>query len=178
MLRYVLRRVLWAIPTLLFITFLVYVALRTGTDPVKSYLRINPRATKAKIAQYIEVNGLDPNYVRGYWSWLRNFVTGNWPRSIKGRSLVWPPLRYSLFNTLRLAGIATIVGIGLGLLVGIVASLRPGGVLDTFINTSAFIAGSIQPFVSGVILQLVFAVEPGWLPPDRKSTRLNSSHRT
>ncbi|MBU6317390.1 MAG: ABC transporter permease, partial [Acidobacteria bacterium] len=89
----------------------------------------------------------------------------HWPRSIKGRSLVWPPLRYSIFNTLRLAGIASIVGIGLGLLVGIISSLRPGGVVDTFINTSAFIAGSIQPFVSGVILQLVFAVQLGWLPP-------------
>jgi peptide/nickel transport system permease protein len=122
------------------------------------------------VQQYIDANGLYPGwagYFRGYFKWLWQFVQGpdHWPRSIKGRSLVWPPLRYSLFNTLRLAGIASIVGIGLGLLVGIVASLRPGGVVDTFINTSAFIAGSIQPFVSGVILQLVFAVELGWLPP-------------
>lgn len=158
MLRYVLRRVLWAIPTLLFITFLVYVALRTGTDPVKSYLRINPRATKAKIAQYIEVNGLDPNYVRGYWSWLRNFVTGNWPRSIKGSREVWPQLKDALANSLRLGAAATVVGIAVGIFVGVYAALKPGGRRDVAVNTSAFIGISIPPYVSAIILQLLFAV--------------------
>jgi len=80
--RYVARRVAWAIPTLLLVTFLVYVALRTGTDPVKSYLRINPRATPAKVEEYIRVNGLDPNYVAGYFRWLFNFITLDWPRTI------------------------------------------------------------------------------------------------
>ena len=58
MLRYTSRRLLWAIPTLFIITFLVFLALRAGTDPVASYLRVNPRATPAKIQQYKEVNGL------------------------------------------------------------------------------------------------------------------------
>ena len=170
MLRFIVRRLLWLVPTVVLVTFIVYLALRIGFNPVASYKRANPRASKAKVQQYIAANGLYPGwggYFRGYFKWLWQFVQGpdKWPRSIKGRALVWPPLRYSIFNTLRLAGIASIVGIGLGLLVGIISSLRPGGVVDTFINTSAFIAGSIQPFVSGVILQLVFAVQLGWLPP-------------
>jgi peptide/nickel transport system permease protein len=89
----------------------------------------------------------------------------HWPRSIKGRAPVWPPLRYSIFNTLRLAGIATFFGISIGLITGIIASLKPGGAVDGVINTSAFVVGSIQPFVSAVILQLIFAVQLGWLPP-------------
>ena len=158
MLRYVLRRVLWAIPTLLLITFLVYVALRAGTDPLKSYLRINPRATKAKIEQYIEVNGLDPNYVRGYWTWLRNFVSGNWPRSIKGSREVWPQLKDALANSLRLGAAATVVGIFVGIFVGVYAALKPGGRRDVAVNMSAFIGISIPPYVSAIILQLLFAV--------------------
>ena len=170
MLRFIVRRLLWLVPTVVLVTFIVYLALRIGFNPVASYKRANPRASKAKVQQYIDANGLYSGwagYFRGYFKWLWQFVQGpdHWPRSIKGRSLVWPPLRYSLFNTLRLAGIATIVGIGLGLLIGVISSLKPGGAVDTFINTSAFIAGSIQPFVSGVILQLVFAVQLGWLPP-------------
>jgi len=157
-LRYVLRRVLWAIPTLLLITFLVYVALRAGTDPLKSYLRINPRATKAKIEQYIEVNGLDPNYVRGYWTWLRNFVSGNWPRSIKGSREVWPQLKDALANSLRLGAAATVVGIFVGIFVGVYAALKPGGRRDVAVNMSAFIGISIPPYVSAIILQLLFAV--------------------
>ena len=158
MLKYVLRRVLWAIPTLLLITFLVYVALRAGTDPLKSYLRINPRATKAKIEQYIEVNGLDPNYVRGYWTWLRNFVSGNWPRSIKGSREVWPQLKDALANSLRLGAAATVVGIFVGIFVGVYAALKPGGRRDVAVNMSAFIGISIPPYVSAIILQLLFAV--------------------
>lgn len=170
MLRFILRRLLWLVPTVVFVTFLVYVAIRIGWNPVATYKRANPRASEAKVQQYIEVNGLYEGfwgYIRGYFSWLWSFVQGpdQWPRSIKGRAEVWPPLRYSMFNTLRLAGISTFIGISIGLLTGIIASLRPGGIVDGVINTSAFVVGSIQPFVSAVVLQLIFAVQLGWLPP-------------
>ena len=158
MLRYVLRRLAWAIPTLIFVTFLVYIALRIGTDPVASYKRINPRATKAKIAQYIEVNGLDPNYVRGYFRWLGNFVTLDWPRSIKGSREVWPQLKDALANTIRLGVAASSVGIVIGLGLGVFAALRPGGRRDVAVNTAAFVGISIPPYVSAILFQLLFAV--------------------
>ena len=158
MLRYVLRRLAWAIPTLIFVTFLVYIALRIGADPVASYKRINPRATKAKIAQYIEVNGLDPNYVRGYFRWLGNFVTLDWPRSIKGSREVWPQLKDALANTIRLGVAASSVGIVIGLGLGVFAALRPGGRRDVAVNTAAFVGISIPPYVSAILFQLVFAV--------------------
>jgi peptide/nickel transport system permease protein len=158
------------IPTIVFVTFLVYCAVRIGWDPVASYKRANPRASQAKIDQYIAVNGLYDGfwgYIRGYWEWLIHFVQGpdEWSRSIKGRALVWPPLRYAIFNTLRLAGISAVLGVSLGLWLGIAAAKRPGGWFDTTVNTLAFFLGSIPPFVSGVVLQLVFAVKLGWLPP-------------
>lgn len=158
MLRYVLRRLAWAIPTLVFVTFLVYIALRIGTDPVASYKRINPRASKAKIAQYIEVNGLDPNYVRGYFRWLGNFVTLDWPRSIKGSREVWPQLKDALANTIRLGVAASGVGIVVGLALGVFAALRPGGRRDVAVNTAAFVGISIPPYVSAILFQLLFAV--------------------
>lgn len=158
MLRYVLRRLAWAIPTLIFVTFLVYIALRIGTDPVASYKRINPRATKAKIAQYIEVNGLDPNFVRGYFRWLGNFVTLDWPRSIKGSREVWPQLKDALANTIRLGVAASSVGIVIGLALGVFAALRPGGRRDVAVNTAAFVGISIPPYVSAILFQLLFAV--------------------
>ncbi|MFM7083083.1 MAG: ABC transporter permease [Actinomycetota bacterium] len=153
-----LRRLAWAIPTLIFVTFLVYIALRIGTDPVASYKRINPRATKAKIAQYIEVNGLDPNYVRGYFRWLGNFVTLDWPRSIKGSREVWPQLKDALANTIRLGVAASSVGIVIGLGLGVFAALRPGGRRDVAVNTAAFVGISIPPYVSAILFQLLFAV--------------------
>jgi peptide/nickel transport system permease protein len=154
----VLRRLAWAIPTLVFVTFLVYIALRIGTDPVASYKRINPRASKAKIAQYIEVNGLDPNFVRGYFRWLGNFVTLDWPRSIKGSREVWPQLKDALANTIRLGVAASGVGIVIGLALGVFAALRPGGRRDVAVNAAAFVGISIPPYVSAILFQLLFAV--------------------
>jgi peptide/nickel transport system permease protein len=154
----VLRRLAWAVPTLVFVTFLVYIALRIGTDPVASYVRINPRASQAKIEQYIEVNGLDPNYVRGYFRWLGNFVTLDWPRSIKGSREVWPQLKDALANTIRLGVAASGVGIVIGLALGVFAALRPGGRRDVAVNTAAFVGISIPPYVSAILFQLLFAV--------------------
>jgi ABC-type dipeptide/oligopeptide/nickel transport system permease component len=140
------------------VTFLVYIALRLGTDPLQSYLRTNPRATRAKIAQYKSVNGLSSNYVLGYFHWLKNFVSFNWPRSIKGSRDVWPELKDSLVNTIRLGSLATFLGVIIGLLVGMFAALKPGSRRDVAVNTVAFLGISIPPYISAVLFQLLFAV--------------------
>jgi peptide/nickel transport system permease protein len=158
MLRFTIRRLAWAVPTLLLVTFLVYVALRLGTDPLQSYLRTNPRASKAKIEQYKSVNGLSSNYVLGYFHWLKNFVTFNWPRSIKGSREVWPELKDAMANTIRLGTFATVVGVSIGLFVGMFAALKPGSRRDVAVNTGAFLGVSIPPYITAVLFQLVFAV--------------------
>ena len=153
-----MRRLAWAVPTLLLVTFLVYVALRLGTDPLQSYLRTNPRASKEKIEQYKSVNGLSSNYVLGYFHWLKNFVTFNWPRSIKGSREVWPELKDAMANTIRLGTFATVVGVSIGLFVGMFAALKPGSRRDVAVNTGAFLGVSIPPYITAVLFQLVFAV--------------------
>ncbi|MEY4230263.1 MAG: hypothetical protein RLZZ362_1112 [Actinomycetota bacterium] len=161
MLRFVLRRLFWSVPMIILVTFLVYVALRLGTDPVKSYLRVNQRASDKKIQQYIEANGLYTGvggYLRGYFQWLTGFLTGDWPRSIKGSREVWPEFKAAMFNTLRLGLVASFIGITIGLCLGIFVALKPGSLRDTTVNTGAFIAVSTPPYVSALLLQLVFAV--------------------
>jgi len=175
-LRFAIRRLLWLIPSLVLVTFTVYCALRIGTNPLNAYLRTNPRASAAKQAEYVRVNGLYDGlngYARGYFEWLWRFVRGpdSWPRSIRGRARIYPGLKDALTNTLRLGVAASVIGIGAGLVIGTIASLKPGKALDSTINTGAFIVGAIPPFVSAVLLQLLFAVKWGdWfgsplLPP-------------
>jgi len=168
MLRFVLRRLLWAIPTLLIVTFLVFVAIRIGTDPVQSFLTSNRRASPERIQEYIEANGLYEGfggYVRGYFTWLGGFLTGDWPNSIKGNREVWPNLKNALGNSLRLAGVGAMFGILVGCTFGLYASLRPGSLRDGSVNTTALVLLSIPPFISAIILQMVFAVyTQDWFP--------------
>src|SRR5262245_46914689 len=131
MLRYTGRRMLWAIPTLFIITFLVFLALRAGTDPVASDVRVNPRATPAKIQQYKEANGLIGTPPEQYFRWLKHFVTGNWGNSIKGNRPVWPEMKNALANTIVLGIASVVVGVSIGLGIGILAALRPYSKFDT-----------------------------------------------
>jgi len=158
------------IPILFLATFILYWTIRTGWNPLADYLRANPRASAEKRQEFIDSNGLYPGVggvFRGYKEWLWNFVRGpgHWPRSLKGNAEVWPLLTYALGNTLRLYGLSAVLGISTGIGLGIIASRRPGSWLDSLINTTAFYLGAIPPFVSAVFLQLVFAVQLGWLPP-------------
>ncbi len=161
MLRYVVRRLLWAIPMVIVATFLVYVALRVGTDPVASYKRVNQRASEKKIQQYIEANGLYDGfggYIKGYFQWLGGFLTGDWPRSIKGSREVWPVFKDAMMNTLRLGITSSVIGISIGLAIGVFVALKPGSFRDSATNAAAFVAISTPPFVSALLLQLLFAV--------------------
>jgi peptide/nickel transport system permease protein len=166
--RFVVRRLIWAVPTLLIVTFLVYVAIRIGTDPVASYLRANSRASPEKVQQYIDDNGLYEGfggYVKGYFQWLGGFLTGDWPNSIKGNQEVWPNLKDAMANTLRLAGIASVIGISIGITFGVLAALKPGSFRDGGINTGALVMLSVPPFISALLLQMVFGVyTQQWFP--------------
>ena len=170
MIRFVIRRLIWAVPTLLIVTFLVYVAIRIGTDPVASYVRANARAARnpQMVDEYIEANGLYEGfggYVRGYFTWLGGFLSGDWPNSIKGNREVWPNLKDAMANSLRLAGIASIIGISVGITFGVFAALKPGSLRDGTVNTGALVMLSIPPFVTAVILQMVFSVYTReWFP--------------
>jgi peptide/nickel transport system permease protein len=166
--RFIIRRLLWAVPTVLIVTFLVYVAIRIGTDPVASFLRANTRASEEDVQEYIEQNGLYEGfggYVKGYFSWLGGFLTGDWPNSIKGNQPVWPELKNAIGNSLRLAGIGAVLGMVIGCTFGVLAALKPGSLRDGSVNTTALVMLSIPPFVTAVVLQMVFAVYTReWFP--------------
>ena len=158
MTRFVMRRSLWAIPTVLLVTFGVFVAIRVGTDPVQSYLRSNPRATQAQVQEYEEVNNLTGTIPEQYVKWGLDFITFDWGESIKGRQPVYPEIKDALANSLVLGITASVIGITLGLTIGIIAALRQYSKFDSMSTSAAFIGISVPPFVSALLLQLLFAV--------------------
>ena len=102
MLRFIVRRLLWAIPTLLIVTFLVF--WRSASAPTRSpsYMRSTPGPRRRRSQQFKEANGLVGSIPEQYFRWLGNFVTGDWGISIKGNRPVWPELKDALANTLVL----------------------------------------------------------------------------
>jgi peptide/nickel transport system permease protein len=136
----------------------VFVGIRSGTDPVASYLRINPRASEAMIDRYEEVNGLKGSIPQQYFRWLGHFVTGDWGGSIKGNRAVWPDVKHALANSFVLGACATVVGVSVGIGIGMIAALKQYSIFDKTTSIGAFVGLSIPPFISAVLLQLLLSI--------------------
>ncbi len=168
MTRFIALRAMWAIPVLLIVTFLTFWAVKSATDPVASYTRINTRATPEMIEEYKVKHGLVGSTPEQYVRWLKNFVTLEWGNSIKGNRPVWPDLRAAMVTSLILGLTASFVGITIGLGIGILSALRQYSKFDTAATGAAFVGISIPPFVSAVLLQVFFAIMiTEWLDLDK-----------
>ena len=158
MARFIAMRAAWAIPVLLIVTFLTFWAVKSATDPVQSYLRINTRATPEMVEEYKEKHGLIGSTPEQYFRWLGNFLTLEWGNSIKGNRPVWPDLKAAMVNSLVLGITASLVGITIGLGIGILSALRQYSKFDTMSTGAAFVGISMPPFVSAILLQVFFAI--------------------
>jgi len=158
MARFIALRAAWAIPVLFIVTFLTFWAVKSATDPVQSYLRINTRATPEMVEEYKEKHGLIGSTPEQYFRWLGNFLTLEWGNSIKGNRPVWPDLKAAMVNSLILGITASLVGITIGLGIGIYSALRQYSKFDTAATGASFVGISMPPFVSAVLLQVFFAI--------------------
>ena len=158
MARFIAVRAAWAIPILLIVTFLTFWAVKSATDPVQSYLRINTRATPEMVEEYKEKHGLIGSTPEQYFRWLGNFLTLDWGNSIKGNRPVFTDLKAAMANSLVLGLTATFVGMTIGIAIGILSALRQYSKLDTAATGAAFVGIAMPPFVSAILLQVLFAI--------------------
>jgi peptide/nickel transport system permease protein len=120
------------------------------------------------VQEYKEVHGLIGSTPEQYVRWLGSFVTLNWGNSIKGNTPVFPDLKSAMANSLVLGLTASFVGITVGLSIGVFSALRQYSKFDTLATGAAFAGISIPPFVSAVLLQVLFAILlTNWLGLDK-----------
>ena len=163
MLRYVLRRVIQAIPVVLLSTVFVFALLQIAPgDPVR--MLASPTATEGDILRIRERLGLDESLPVQYLTWLGNVVRLDLGESVRSGVPVSDMLPDRMMNTLRLTMAAMVITIVLGLAAGVIAAMRPGTWLDTMIMGVSVLGLSIPPFWLGLMLILLFSVRLDWLP--------------
>ncbi len=155
MLRFLVGRVLWAIPVMLLASVIVFAAVRSAVDPVAAAAR-NPHTTPEALAKYKHDLGLDKSGTEQYWIWLKSFAHGDWGHSQHTDAPVYPEIRSALANTMVLGLFATSITITVGVGIGIVSALKQYSFFDNFSTAGAFLGLSLPPFVFGLILQIVF----------------------
>lgn len=169
MTRYLLRRLLQVIPTLVGVTLLVFVTVRLSGDPVAAYLgsdaadsAIITAEQEAAIRAHL---GLDRPLPLQYVLFLRNIAMGDFGGSFiyQGRPAL-DLLAERLPATARLAAAALLVAVLISLPGGIIAALNRNRPADTLVNAFSVLGDAMPNFWLGVMLILLFGVRLGWLP--------------
>lgn len=179
MLTYTFRRLLLAIPTLLFISFVIFLIVKLSpSDPTAGLPLTIPPEVREQIRESLGVN--EPLPVQ-FVLWLKQFFVNEplyWinqgfgtsfevgPRivSYQTRSPVMDIVIQRLPQTLWVVATAYVVGILIALPIGIISAYRQYSWFDqagTFVSMIGF---SVPPFFSGVLVIVIFSVQLGWLP--------------
>ena len=150
--RFVARRLLVAIPTLLAISFVMYAILALAPiDPLAGFAA-DPRVPPEVRENIRRSLGLDEAWPYRYVKWLLAAVQGNFGISFVSRSSVSDLLWQRLPTTLAVVGVAYIVGVIIALPAGILSAARRNTVTDHVISLSAYVGFSVPTFFTGVLL--------------------------
>ncbi len=162
MLRYTLRRLLGAIPTLLLVIALAFLLVHAAPGGPFDDERVLPPA----ILKNIEVAyHLDESLPQQFWRYLSGVARGDFGPSYRYRDLTVSQLIGGAFPvSLRLGAMSMLLAVICGVGAGIAAALRRNTMADKAIMTVAMTGISIPIFVVAPVLVLLFAVKLHWLP--------------
>ncbi len=164
MAKHILKRLLLAIPTLIGVTFITFLLVKSiPGDPALGMVgeRANPETIAAIRKQLKADNPLLLQYV-GY---LRLIARGEMGRSYYTNREVIQDIREKLPNTFRLALAAMLFASFAGIIVGVIMGVTRGSLWDRVGSVVAIAGISVPVFWLGLILMLIFAFVLRLLPP-------------
>ena len=167
MLAYFIRRLLFLIPMMLVISFIIYLGLElTPGDAVSRMLP--PDATinmKAEELEKIrESLGLNEPFIVRYFLWLGGVLQGDFGYSLASGVPIKDIVLDRLPATLELSITALILSSILGVLFGSISALKRGTVTDIIFTIFGMLGVSVPVFIFGLIALVIFALNLVWLP--------------
>lgn len=162
MVKYILKRILIALPVLIGITILDYAIMSLAGSPLE--MMLGPKTTEAVLkAKEIQL-GLDKPFYIQYFVWLKNVLQGNLGYSIKSYQPVSQIIGSHIGPTLLLMGTSMFVGLAIAIPIGIYSAVNRYTKRDYTFVTLSFFGTSIPSFFLSLILIYLFTVKLGWLP--------------
>lgn len=163
MLSVAVRRLLVLVPLLLIISLMVFgLVLLVPGDPAVSLAGENP--TPERIEQVRELMGLNDPLWRQYVDWLGDAVTLDLGTSFYSSQPVWGAITARLPVTLSLTAVTLAFAIFAGVAAGLLAGVRPGGVIDRLATIGASAGVAIPHFWLGMVLIILLALQVRLLP--------------
>ena len=162
--RFVVRRLLSAIPLLLGVAVLSFVFSQVMPGGPETLFGRGGRMTEEQLANIRSKMGLDePVYVQLY-KWLGNLAQGDLGTSYTRHRPVTDVIWEVFPNTVLLMTTGLVVAMFFSLLFGVFAALRQYGLFDGITSFISYFGLAMPVFWFGLMLQILFAVKLGWLP--------------
>jgi len=156
---YIIRRILQVIVMMFVLSFVCYymLSLMPG-DPVDILASSNPKITTEDIERLKSLYGLDkPAYVR-FGHWVSDFMAGDFGYSRTYRIPVMDLIGSRLVNTFVLSVTSLLLSLVIGVSIGVIAGLKPGGKFDYFANLCAYTGISTPSFWLAIVLIITFSI--------------------
>lgn len=162
--KYIIKRLLIAIPTFLGITILVYILSSFASGSPLDMLLQNPYITAEEIERKRIEFGLDQPVIIQYFNWLKMLFQGNLGFSYRANLPVLDMILERLGPTLLLTFTATIFSVLIAVPLGIMSAYKPYSLWDYASSGLSFIGSATPNFFAGMILIYLFAVQLKLLP--------------
>ena len=167
--RYILRRILQAIPLLFFLSVAMYGLLQLLPGGPEATL-FNPHLSAVGRAALRARFGLDQPWPIQYLKWLGNALTGNFGTSFATNEDVSTIIARRFPPTLELFGLALSLALVLAIVLGVVSAIRQRSVTDYVLTTLSYFGIAMPVFLFGLFAQTIFGVQLRWLPVSGTAT--------
>jgi len=161
--QFVLKRLLWAIPTLFGVTILTFILLHLAPGNLAQTLA-GENATPAQVARITHELGLDRPVFQQYEIWLGKLLRGDLGFSYRRQASVVSLIGERIGRTLLLMGSALALSIVIAVPLGVYQAFRRYTFFDRAASVAVFVAWSMPTFWFGTILIAIFAVQLRWFP--------------
>ena len=162
--KYIVKRLLIAIPTFIGITILVYLLSSLAEGSPLDMLLSNPYITAEEIARKRVEYGLDKNVFVQYFNWLKQLLQGNMGYSYRTNLPVLGMILERLGPTLVLTFSATIFSVLVAVPLGIMSAYKPYSGWDYISSGLSFVGSATPNFFAGLLLIYLFSVRLKLLP--------------
>ena len=160
MTRFILRRLVQAVLTVLGVTILTFALIKLAPgDPVSLMVAGSADVSPADLVALRQAYGLDDPLPRQYLRWLGRVVQGDFGQSLLYRRPVLQMIGATLPNTLQLSGLALLVALLVGVPLGALAALRRGSLGDQLIRVFSVVGHAVPPFWLGLLFILILSVQ-------------------
>lgn len=161
--KFVLKRLLALIPTILIIVFVVYFILDlTPSDP--GHLILGQMASEEAVAAKNAELGYDKPFTVRYAKYIWDLCHGSLGNSWLSGKGVFETVMARFPVTVTLAAGATLIGVVIGVALGVLAAVKQYTFWDAMGTTLAMMLASFPAFWIGMMLILLFSLKLGWLP--------------